>query len=163
MSAFVQAKYLYLTAICIVFIIHDANAASCRWFGKEAQSAIKTHVAALQRYEHEASDRLKGLDSRPFDLLRDEVKKTAAIVGEPKALAGEEELKRCRNATQPIRKICADAAQVLVEILEKHVSNSKPDYDKPRYATAMAECEKLIGLKPLKSVLRGTQERAVTP
>jgi len=138
---------------CLVYLTQSANAASCHWFGKEAQSAIKHHVAALQRYEHEASDRLKGLDSRPFEFLRNEVKKTAAIIGEPKALAGEE---RCRNATQPIRKICADASGLLVEILEKHVGDSKPEYDKPRYAAAMAECEKLMNLKPLRSAIRGT-------
>ena len=150
------AKYLFLPALYLVFLTHHANAASCRWFGKEAQTAIKHHVAALQRYEYEASDRLKGLDSRPFEFLRDEAKKTAAIIGEPKALADEEDLKRCRNSTSPIRKICADAAQMLVEVLEKHVTESKPAYDKPRYATAMANCEKLMDLKPLKSVLRGT-------
>jgi hypothetical protein len=149
-------RYLYLPAGCLLSLIYDANAASCRGFAKEAQSAIKQHVAALQRYEHEASDRLKGLDSRPFGFLRDEAKKVAEIIGEPKALADEEELKRCRNATQPIRKICAGAAQLLVEVLDKHVADAKPDYDTPRYAAAMAECEELMSLKPLKSVLRGT-------
>jgi hypothetical protein len=149
-------KSVLLSAACLFFLIQDANAADCRWFGRDAQRAIKHHVAALQKIEHEASDRLKGLDSRPFEFLRDEAKKTAAIVAEPKALADEENLKRCRNATHPIRKICADASGLLVEILEKHVGDSKPDYDKPRYATAMAECEKLMNLKPLKSVLRGT-------
>ena len=149
------AKSVLLSAACLFFLIPDANAADCRWFGRDAQRAIKHHVAALQRDEHEASDRLNGLDSRPFEFLRDEAKKTAAIIAEPKALADEENLKRCRNATHPIRKICAEAAQLLVEILEKHVTDSKPDYDKPRYATAMAECEKLMNLKPLKSAIRG--------
>jgi hypothetical protein len=142
--------------ICLVLLTLKASAASCQRFATEAQSAIKFHVAALQRYEHEASDRLKGLDSRPFDLLRDEATKTAAVIGDAKALADEEELKRCRNATQPIRKICADAARLLVEVLDKHVADAKPDYDKPRYAAAITECEKLMGLKPLKSVIRGT-------
>jgi hypothetical protein len=155
MIAATLTKYLLLSVLCFAYLMQDANAASCRWFGKEAQSAIKHHVAALQRYEHEASDRLKGFDSRPLEFLRDEAKKTAAIVGEPKALADEEDLKRCRNATQPIRRICADAAQLFVDILEMHIADSKPDYDKPRYATAMAECEKLMDLKPLKSAIRG--------
>jgi hypothetical protein len=156
MTADRLTKYLCLSVFCVVCLPHNANAASCRWFGKEAQSAIKTHVAALQRNEHEASDRLKGLDSRPFEVLRDAAKKTAAIIGEPKALVDEEELKRCRNATQPIRKICAGAAQLLVEILDKHVADSKPEFDRPRYASAMAECEKLMDLKPLRSAIRGT-------
>jgi hypothetical protein len=151
------AKYLFLPTLYMSCLTYDASAASCRWFAKDAQSAIKRHVAALQRYEHEASDRLKGLDSRPFEFLRDEAKKTAVLVAEPKAVADEEALKRCRNATQPIRKICADATLFLVEILEKHAADSKPDYDKPRYAAAMGECEKLMNLKPLKSAIRGTE------
>ena len=157
MTVFGRTKYLFLPAIWLISLIHDGNAASCRWFAKDAQSAINRHVAAMQRYEHEASDRLKGLDTRPFEVLRDEAKKTAAIIGEPKALADEENLKRCRNATQPIRKICADATQLLVEILEKHAAESRPDYDKPRYAAAIAQCEKLMNLKPLKSAIRGTE------
>jgi len=153
----VWAIVLVISGACLLYLPHYANAASCRWFAKEAQSEIKKPVAALQRYEHEASDRLKGLDSRPFEFLRDEAKKTATIIGEPKALADEEKLKRCRNPTQPIRKICADATLLLVEILEKHVVDPKPDYDKQRYATAMAECEKVMNLKPVKSAIRGTE------
>ena len=72
------------------------------------------------------------------------------------ALKDEEELERCRNATTPIRKICAGAAQALVDILDKHVASEKPDYDKPQYAAAMVACEKLMDLKPLKSAIRGT-------
>ena len=134
----------------------DANAADCRWFGRNAQTAIKAHVAALQRLEHEASDRTKGLDTRPFDILRDEARKTTAIIADPVALKDEEELERCRNRTDPIRKICAGSAQLLVDILEKHVASPKPDYDKPQYAEAMGSCEKLMDLKPLKSAIRGT-------
>ncbi len=72
------------------------------------------------------------------------------------ALKDEEELARCRNRTTPIRKICAGAAQLLVDILDKHVVGAKPDYDKPQYAQAMAACEKQMDLKPLKSAIRGT-------
>lgn len=150
------AKIVVFAICCHVYLIQHANAADCRWFGREAQSAIKTHVAALQRYEHEASDRLKGHDSRPFEFLLAEARKTGAVIGEPKALADEEALKRCRNATHPIRKICAEAAQMLVEVLEKHVATPKPEYDKAKYAGAMAECEKLMDLKPVKSAIRGT-------
>ena len=155
MSVLPQTKCLLFAAICQSFLISDANAASCIRFAREAQAAIKTHVAALQRTEHEASDRLKGLDSRPFDFLRDEAKKTAAMIGEPKALADEEELKRCRNATRPIRKICAEAAQMLLDVLERHVADAKAEYDRPRYAAAIGECEKLMDLKPLTSAVRG--------
>ena len=157
MMAFRQIKYLFLPVLCLACLIQNASAASCRWFAKDAQSAIKRQVSALQRVEHEASDRLKGLDTRPFEVLRDEAKKTATAIAEPKGLADEESLKRCRNATQPIRRICADAAQLLVEILVKHAAESKPDYDKARYASAIAECEKLMKAKLMKSLIRGTE------
>jgi hypothetical protein len=145
-----------LSAACLFFLIQEANAADCRWFGRDAQRAIKHHVAALQKIEQEASDRLKGLDSRPFDFLRDEAKRTATFIGEPKALADEEELKRCRNWTSPIRRICAEATQVLVDLLGKHAATAKPEYDKQQYSVTIGGCEKLMDLKPLKSVLRGT-------
>ena len=150
------ARYPVLSAACLLFLLQDASAADCRWHGRDTQKAIKSHVTALQRYELEASDRLKGLDSRPFEFLAGEARKATAIVADPAALADEETLERCRNATTPIRKICAGAAQMLLDVLDKHVANAKPDYDKPRYAGAMEACEKLMGLKPLKSLIRGT-------
>lgn len=149
-------KVLVISIACFGLFTADAKAADCRWFGRDAQAAIKTHVATLQRLEHEASDRTKGLDTRPFDAIRDAAKKTTAIIADPAALKDEEGLERCRNWTTPIRKICAGAAQALVDILDKHVAAPKPDYDKPQYAAAMASCEKLMDLKSLKSVIRGT-------
>ena len=83
MSCRWTGKYVLLSAACLCFLIHDANAADCRWFGRDAQRAIKHHVAALQRIEHEASDRLKGLDSRPFEFLLGEARKTTAIIADP--------------------------------------------------------------------------------
>jgi hypothetical protein len=148
-------KALALSAFCWVFLIQSANAADCRWFQRNAQKAIKSHVANLQRLEFEASDRLKGFDTRPFPMLRDDAKKTAAVVVDPAAIEDEKRLKRCRNATWPIRKICADAAEALVAILDKHVATEKAEYDKAAYASAMAACEKHMDLKPLKSLIRG--------
>ncbi len=51
----------------------------------------------------------------------------------------------------------AGSAQLLVDILEKHVAAAKPDYDKPQYAAAMAECETLLGLKPLETRIRASE------
>ena len=155
--ATVAAKYLLFAIFCCSFLIQSANAQDCRRFGRDAQAAIKTHVAALQRLEHEASDRTKGLDTRPFAVIRDEARKALAIIADPVALADEEDLKRCRNPTTPIRAICAGSAQLLVDVLEKHLATTRPDYDKPQYAAAIAECEKLMDLKPLKTVIRGTE------
>lgn len=145
-----------MSVVWLFFTCH-ASAQSCKNFGAEARAAIGSHVAALQRIEHEASDRLKGLDSRPFDFLAGEARKTTAIIANPAALKLEEQLERCRNWTTPIRKICAGAAQMLVDVLEKHVANVKPDYDRPQYAAAMEACEKQMGLKALKSAIRGSE------
>lgn len=150
-------KEFLISVGCFILLINSASAASCGAFRKEAQTAIKTHVAALQRLEHEASDRTKGLDTRPFNVIRDEARKAFAIIADPVALADEEDLKRCRNPTTPIRAICAGSAQLLVEVLEKHVASTRPDYDKPQLAAAIAECEKLMDLKPLRTVIRGTE------
>ncbi len=150
------ARVRLISAVYCIFLSNDASAADCRWFGRNAQTAIKAHVAALQRLEHEASDRTKGLDTRPFNILRDAARKTTAIIADPAALKDEEELERCRNRTTPIRKICAGAAQALVDILDKHVAAAKPDYDKPQYAEAIVACEKLMDLKLVKSAIRGT-------
>lgn len=148
-------KSLAAAVVCCVVFIHEAKAASCRNFAREARAAIKTHVSTLQRLEREASDRTKGLDTRPYDVLRDEVKKAVAIIADPAALKDEEALARCRDATMPIRKICAGAGQGLLDILEKHVATATPEYDRPAYAAAIADCEKLMGLKPVKTVIRG--------
>jgi hypothetical protein len=149
-------KYIAGTIYCTIFLASDASAADCKWFGRDAQKAIKGHVAALQRLEFEASDRLKGLDSRPFDFLRGEARRATTIIADPVALKDEEALERCRNRTSPIRKICAAAAQALLDILDKHVASEKPDYDKSQYAAAMANCEKLMDLKPIQSAIRGS-------
>jgi hypothetical protein len=108
----------------------------------------------MQRLEHEASDRLKGLDSRPFGFLLGEARKTAAVIADPapQGAGGKD----CRDPTHPVRRICRDAAQAWVEVLEKHAASPKPDYDKQRFAAAVEDCEKLMNLKPLKSVIRAT-------
>lgn len=146
-----------LAGVCLFFLGQSASAADCRWFGRDAQRAIKHHVAALQRIEHEASDRTKGLDSRPFPFLLGEARKVTAIIADPAALEDEKQLQRCRNWTQPVRTICAGSAQSLVDVLDKHVATERPDYDKKQYADSVATCEKFMDLKPLKSVLRGTE------
>jgi hypothetical protein len=149
-------KYLALTAAWCTFLNQDAKAQDCRGFLQAARKEIGSHVVALQRHEHEASDRLKGLDTRPFDVVLADARETAAIIDNPASLKRDEGLDRCRNATRPVRAICAEAARALVEVLERYVANPKPDYDKPRFADTMAECEKLMDLKPLPSAIRGT-------
>jgi hypothetical protein len=145
------------SAACTIIFVSRANAASCQDYVRAAQKAFAKEVILLRRYELEAADRLKGLDSRPFSFMRDEARKAAATIADPARLKDEEALERCPTPVKPIRKICAGSAQLLVDILEKHVASEKPDYDKPQYATAMAECETLIRLKPLETRIRGNE------
>ena len=146
-------KYLAFIGLCWVFFVQHASAQDCRNYLQAARADIGRHIAALQRLEHEASDRQKGLDSRPFDFLLGEARKTAAIIADP-ALQGAGVSKDCRDPAHPVRRICRDAAQAWVEVLEKYVASPKPDYDKPRFAATVGDCEKLMDLKPLKSVIR---------
>ena len=148
-------KSLAFIALCVTFFVQDASAQGCRNYLQAARADIGKHVATMQRLEHEASDRLKGLDSRPFDFLLGEARKTAAIIADP-ALQGAGGSMDCRDPAHPVRRICLDAAQAWVGVLEKYVASPKSDYDKPRFAATVEDCEKLMDLKPLKSVIRAT-------
>jgi hypothetical protein len=155
-------KFLVAAALCGGLLIQDASAQSCRTHESDTARAIGPHITSLQRLEMETSDRTKGLDTRPFDVLLAEARKAAAVIADPQSLALEERIDRCRNRVRPIRKYCADAANNLLEILEKYVASPeaspKPEYDRPRYAGLMADCEKAMRIKPVNSVLRGTDE-----
>jgi hypothetical protein len=137
------------------FLIRGASAEDCPNYLQAARADIGKQVAAMQRLEHEASDRAKGLDSRPFDFLLGEARKTAAIIADP-GLQGAGGSKGCRDPAHPVRQMCRDAAQAWVDVLEKYVASPKPTYDKQRFAATVEDCEKLMDLKPLKSVIRAT-------
>ena len=146
--------FFLFSIIWVCFLICDASAQDCRNYLQAARADIGKHVATMQRLEHEASDRLKGLDSRPFDFLLGEARKTAAIIADP-GLQGAGS-RDCRDPAHPVRRICRDAAQAWVDVLEKYVASPKPGYDKQRFAATVEDCEKLMDLKPLKSVIRAT-------
>jgi hypothetical protein len=149
-------RYLAFAVTCLAFLGEHANAQSCRNYLQAARADIGKHVAAMQRYEHEVSDRLKGLDSRPFDFLLGEARKTAAIIADP-SLQPRDGAQDCRDPAHPVRRLCADAAQAWIDVLQKYQSTPKPDYDRPRFAATVEDCEKLMNLKPLKSPIRGTE------
>jgi hypothetical protein len=41
-------------------------------------------------------------------------------------------------------------------VLEKYAASPKPGYDRQRFAATVEDCEKLMDVKPLKSLIRGT-------
>lgn len=154
MAGFIRPIVFAISISCGSSLAFEASALSCRNFVREAQTAFAKEVIQLRRYELEAADRLKGLDSRPYRFMHEEATKALAVVADAAALKDEEAL-RCPTAIRPIRKICAGSAQLLVDVLAKHVASAAPQYDKPQYASAMAECETLLGLKPLTTRIRG--------
>src|SRR6266700_46928 len=105
--------FFLFSIIWACFLIANASAQECRNYLLAARADIGKHVATMQRLEHEASDRLKGLDSRPFDFLLGEARKTAAIIADP-ALQGAGGSTDRRDSAHPVRRICLDAAQAWV-------------------------------------------------
>jgi hypothetical protein len=133
---------------------YEAQAASCRNYGAEVRAAIKGHVETLRNLEREAVDRLAGLDSRPFDYLLGEARRVTALINDPSALALEKDLERCRNWVPRIRGQCGGTAQAFVDILTDIAAPKAVLSPKPDYASAMAHCERAMGLVPLKTRLR---------
>lgn len=142
----------------------DVEAASCRGYPQGARAAIKKQVQALRALEREAADRLKGLDTRPFDYLLDQARAAAGVIGEKDALAAEERLGRCPQSIPPVRRVCTEAAHALVSLIEQHAGGSaitqakdaeaKQAEAKQAYSRAMPQCERWMEFAPLVTVFR---------
>lgn len=147
-----------------VLLPFDVEAASCRGYPQGARAAIKKQVQALRALEREAADRLKGLDTRPFNYLLDQTRAAAGVIGEKDALAAEEGLSRCPQAIPPVRRICTEAAHALVSLIEQQTAGSattsakdaeaKQAEAKQAYSRAMPQCERWMEFAPLVTVFR---------
>ncbi len=146
-----------ISVSCVTLFASRANAANCATYLRDTIAQIGPPMLLLQQLEQESADRLKGLDTRPFNVLRDRVKEAAAIVAAPDRLKDEEGLVSCASKRRPVRKICAEAAALLTAIITKYAAEPKPDYDRPHYVAAMVECETLLQLTPLKTFIRGNE------
>ena len=135
----------------------DADAASCRGYPQDIRAAIKKHVEALRALEHEAADRLKGLDTRTFEYLLVQARGTAAAIADKDALAKEEGLERCRDGAPPLRRTCAEAARALVNVIEEQAAGAASKASKQSYAEAMPRCERLMNVAPLTTVFRASE------
>jgi hypothetical protein len=142
--------------VLIACLPSGAEAASCRGYPQDVRAAIKKHVEALRALEHEAADRLKGLDTRTFEYLLVQARGTAAAIADKDALAKEEGLDRCRDGALPVRRTCAEAARALVSVIEKQVAGVASKASKQSYAEAMPRCERLMNVVPLTTVFRAT-------
>jgi hypothetical protein len=132
----------------------DGEAASCRGYPREVRAAIKKHVGALRALEQETADRVKGFDTRPFSYLLGRARATAAVVADKDALAAEETLSRCPQTIPPVRRVCAEAAQALIDLIEEQETGTASAQSKQLYAQAMPQCERWMDFAPLATVFR---------
>jgi hypothetical protein len=132
----------------------DVEAASCGSDPKDVRAAIKKHVETLRALEREAADRLKGLDTRTFDYLLAQSRAVARVIADKDALAAEEELSRCSASNPPVRRVCAEAAQALVSLIEARAADTADKAPKQLYAQAMPQCERWMDFQPLNTVFR---------
>lgn len=142
----------------------DVEAASCRGYPQGIRAAIKKQVEVLRALEREAVDRLKGLDTRPFDYLLDRARAAAGVIGDKDALAAEDGLSRCPQSIPPVRRVCTEAAHALVSLIEQQAAGSatmqakqaeaKQAEAKQAYARAMPQCERWMDFAPLVTVFR---------
>jgi hypothetical protein len=150
-----------------VLLPFNVEAASCRGHPQSVRAAIKKQVQALRALEREAADRLKGLDTRPFDYLLGQTRAVAGMIGEKDALAAEEGLSRCPQSIPPVRRICTEAAHALVSLIEQQAAGSatthakdaeaKQAEAKQAYSRAMPQCERWMEFAPLVTVFRTSE------
>lgn len=132
----------------------DVEAASCGSYPKDIRAAIKKHVETLRALERETTDRLKGLDTRTFDYLAAQARAASGVIADKDALVAEEELSRCRESIPPVRRVCAQAAQALVSLIDEQAAGAATTASKQLYAQAMPRCERWMGLAPFITVFR---------
>jgi hypothetical protein len=132
----------------------DVEAASCRGYPQAIRAAIKKHVGALRALEQETADRFKGFDTRPFSYLLGRARATAAVVADKDALAAEGTLSRCPQTIPPVRRVCAEAAQALIDLIEEQETGTASAQSKQLYAQAMPQCERWMDFAPLATVFR---------
>ena len=153
-----RAAHLAVVAVLVSPLSAGAapQDASCRNYPPRAVLAdIKARVEAMRRLEREAADRLVGLDTRPYEWLRDQARMAEEAIAVPALVAAEKEVaERCRIAVPPLRRDCAAAAAVLVRVVGELVAGAASDAARMAWAQAMPPCEQAVGLKPSDSALR---------
>jgi hypothetical protein len=144
---------------------------------------IALRVETMRRVERETADRLVGLDTRPYDWLLQQARKTESEIAVPALLEAEKSLDRCSNNIRPVRAACAGAASALMRVIEEIISaearpDEKPDVKKDdrqdatkqddtkgekknagsearkEFAQLMPICERAVSLAPLDTTLR---------
>jgi len=86
-----------------VLFVPGVEAASCRGYPQGVRAVLKKQVEALRALERETADRLKGLDTRPFDYLLSRARATAQVIADKDALAAEERSSASSRHSRPAR------------------------------------------------------------
>lgn len=130
-----------------------AEAASCR-HRPALHAGIKQRVESLRAIEREATDRLKGLDTRTFDYLAAQAHAAADAIGAVKLLRLEAALARCRVPPRPLRRVCGDAGNALARLMDQQAGRGTAAGVKQAYGAAMPKCEGFLALAPLATIFR---------
>src|SRR5262249_30844202 len=98
----------------------------------------------------------RGLDTRPYTIILDQLGVIEAAIADPVLLEAEDALKRCRNAIIPVRRVCAGAAAALVRIIQELLVGEVTGDAKVVYEQTMRQCERWTGLSPLRTAPRAS-------
>ncbi len=134
-----------------------AQSYDCRRYPPaDVTESLKAQAEAMRKIELETSDRIRGLDSRPYEWLLEQARAAEKTVAVPALLKAEDALfERCRNAVKPVRRGCAAAAAALVEVIDELATAGRARRESRQvYLQTMPLCERWLGLTPQPSALR---------
>jgi hypothetical protein len=137
-----------------------AQSYDCRRYPPaDVAASLKAQAEAMRKIELEAADRIRGLDTRPYDWLLEQARAADKAIDVPALLKAEDALfERCRNAVRPVRRGCAAAAAALVEVLTEFAESDRARKESRQvYLQTMPLCERWLGLTPQESALRTTE------
>ena len=147
-------------ALAIVLALSATAAAQtydCRRYPpSDVTASLKAQAEAMRKIEVEAADRIRGLDTRPYDWLLEQARATEKAISVAAPLKAEDALfERCRNAVRPVRRGCAAASAALVEVIDELATAGKARRESRQvYLQTMPLCERWLGLTPQESALR---------
>jgi hypothetical protein len=135
----------------------SAQTYDCRRYPPaDVAASLKAQAEAMRKIELETSDRIRGLDTRPYDWLLEQARAAEKEISVPAPLKAEDKLfDRCRNAVRPVRRGCAAASAALVEVIDELATAGKARRESRQvYLQTMPLCERWLGLTPQESALR---------
>ena len=122
-------------------------------------ATLKAQAEVMRKIELEAADRVRGLDTRPYEWLLEQARAAEKAISVPALLKAEDALlERCRNAIKPVRRGCAAGAAALVEVVSEFAAVGQARKESRQvYLQTMPLCERWLGLAPLQTALRSVE------